>query len=78
MEDFHVSMYDKFIIDFAELNECYKNFGKSICIDIILTGKLSYFQQSNVLRLIFLISISWQWQNPKWDFKRLSLSYTDF
>ena len=48
MGDFKITMDDKFMIDFCELNDlsslndkttCYQNFGKSKCIDLILTYK---------------------------------------
>ena len=57
MADFNVTMGDKFMINFCELNDlsslidkptCYKNFDKPKCIDLILTNKPSYFQHSNV------------------------------
>ena len=57
MLDFNVTMDDKFMINFCELNDlsslidkptCYKNFDKPKCIDLILTNKPSYFQHSNV------------------------------
>ena len=57
MGDFNVTMDDKFMINFCELNDlsslidkptCYKNFDKPKCIDLILTNKPSYFQHSNV------------------------------
>ena len=57
MGDFNVTMDDKFMINFCELNDlssliykptCYKNFDKPKCIDPILTNKPSYFQHSNV------------------------------
>ena len=57
MGDFNVTMDDKFMIYFWELNDlrslidkptCYKNFDKPTCIDLILTNKPSYFQHSNV------------------------------
>ena len=57
MGDFIVTMDDKFMINFCELNDlsslidkptCYKNFDKPKCIDLILTNKPSYFQHSNV------------------------------
>ena len=66
MGDFNVTMGDKFMIDFCKLNDlsnlinkptCYKNFDKPTCIDLILTNKLSYFQDSNILRLGFPILI---------------------
>ena len=47
------------MINFCELNElsslidkptCYKNFDKTKCIDLILTNKPSYFQNSNVFQ----------------------------
>ena len=57
MGDFNVTMDDKFMIDFCELNDLSslidkaaspKNFDKPICIDLILTNKPSYFQRSTV------------------------------
>ena len=57
MGDFIVTMDDKIMINFCELNDlsslidkptCYKNFDKPKCIDLILTNKPSYFQHSNV------------------------------
>ena len=57
MLDFNVTMDDKFMINFCELNDlsslfdkptCYKNFDKPKCIDLILTNKPIYFQHSNV------------------------------
>ena len=57
MGDFNVTMDDKFMINFCELNDlsslidkptCYKNFDKPKCIDLILTNKPCYFQHSNV------------------------------
>ena len=57
MGDFLVTMDDKFMIDFCELNNlssltgkptCYKNFDKLTCIDLILTSKPSYSRHSNV------------------------------
>ena len=57
MGGFNVTMDDKSITEFCELNylsslidkpTCYKNFDKPKCIDLILTKKLSYFQHSNV------------------------------
>ena len=57
MGDFNVTMDDKFIINFCELNDlsslideptCCKNFDKSKCFDLILTNKPSYFQHSYV------------------------------
>ena len=56
MRDFNVTMDDKFMINFCELNSlsslidkstCYKNFDKTTCIDLILTSEPSYFQHSN-------------------------------
>ena len=55
--DFNVTMDDKFTIDFCKLivlssliNKLarYKNLDKPTRIDLILTNKPSYFQQSNV------------------------------
>ena len=57
MGGFNVTMDDKSITEFCELNylsslidkpTCYKNFDKPKCIDLILTNKPSYFQHSNV------------------------------
>ena len=57
MGDFNVTMDDKFMIEFCELNDpsslidkptCYKNFDKPACIDLLLKNKPSYFQHSNV------------------------------
>ena len=57
MRDFNVTMDDKFMINFCELNSlsslidkstCYKNFDKITYIDLILTSEPSYFQDSNV------------------------------
>ena len=57
MGDFNVTMDDKFMIEFCELNDfsslidkptCYKNFDKPKCIDLIITNKPSYFQHGNV------------------------------
>ena len=57
MRDFNVTMDDKFMINFCELNSlsslidkstCYKNFDKITYIDLILTSEPSYFQHSNV------------------------------
>ena len=57
MGDFNVTMGDKFMIEFCDLNDLsslidkptrYKNFDKPKCIDLILTNKPSYFQQSNI------------------------------
>ena len=50
MVDFNVTMDDKFMINFCELNDlsnlidkptCYKNFDQPKCIDLILTNKPS-------------------------------------
>ena len=50
MVDFNVTMDDKFMINFCELNDlsnlidkptCYKNFDQAKCIDLILTNKPS-------------------------------------
>ena len=57
MGDLIVTMDDKFMIDFCELNDlsslidkptCNTNFGKPACIDLVLANKLSYFQHSQV------------------------------
>ena len=57
MGDFNVTMDNKFMIDFFELNDlsslidkrtCYKNFNKPKCVNLIYTNKPSYFQHSNV------------------------------
>ena len=57
MGDFNVTMDDKFMIDFCELNDfsslldklaTCKNFDKPRCINLILTNKPSYFQHSTV------------------------------
>ena len=57
MGDFNVTMDNKFLMDFCELNDplslidkptSYKNFDKQICIDLILTNKPSGFQHCNV------------------------------
>ena len=57
MGDFNVTMDDKFMIDFCELNDlsslidkptCYKNFDKPAWIELILINKPSYFHHSNV------------------------------
>ena len=48
MGDFNVTIDDKFMVNFCELNDlsssidkttCYKNFDKPKCIDLILTYK---------------------------------------
>ena len=48
MGDFSVTINDKFMIDFCELNDlsslvdkptCYRNFGKPACIGLILANK---------------------------------------
>ena len=66
MGDFNVTMDDKFMINFCELNDlsslidkptCYKNFDKPTCIDLTPTNKPSYFQQVMFLRLASSIFI---------------------
>ena len=61
MGDFNVTMDDKFMIDFCELNDlsnligkptCYKNFGKPTCIDLIFTNKLNCCQHGNVFETV--------------------------
>ena len=61
MGDFNVTMDDKFMIDFCQLNDlsnligkptCYKNFDKPTCIDLILTNKLNCCQQGNVFETV--------------------------
>ena len=49
---------------------CYKNHENPTCIDLILTNRPGYFQQSNVLRLDFLIFIDELPYNLKWVFKK--------
>ena len=74
MGDFNVTMGEKYMIDFCELNvisslidkpTCYEHFDKATYIKLILTNKLSYFQHSNVFETRFpnfhLLTV----QNPK-------------
>ena len=62
MGDFNVTMDDKFMTGFCKFNNlsslidkltCCKNFDKPTCIELIITNKPSYFQPSNVLRMVF-------------------------
>ena len=80
MGDFNVTMGDKFMIDFCELNDlsslidkptCYKNFGKPTCIDLIPRSKPSYFQHSNVFH--FLSDLHLLTVTEFWGFKNLNL-----
>ena len=57
MGDLIVTMDDKFMIDFCELNDlsslidkptCNTNFDKPTCIELILANKPSYFHHSQV------------------------------
>ena len=59
MGGFNVTMDDKFVINFCELDDlsslidkptCNKNFDKPKCTDLILTNKPSYFQHNNVFK----------------------------
>ena len=66
MGDFDVAISDKAMEDFWSLNNleslinkltCYKNYENSTCIDLILTNKPDYLQNSNVFETGFLIFI---------------------
>ena len=78
MGDFTITMDDKIMIDFCELNDlsslidkstCYKNFDTPTCIDLILTNKPSYFQHSKV----FETGLSDFYLLAATEFKSLSL-----